>query len=557
MIPQETQPTTEVLSVDLSQITDNPNNPRAKVTPLGVQGLADSIASVGLLQLPVVVRTGPESYELRAGHRRVAALRVLEGQGLRSGSVDVCLREDSEGLVLPLEIALAENGQREGLDAFAEAAALAEVLRERGGSLADAATRLGRSPKWVARRANLLRFSPAVRELLSQLEGFRSWPPAWLEEIALLAPSHQADLFLDEDAPGRDWANDIRSIDDLRAAIRFELRTLAHATWELDSTEVIASLDPAQPTPACSVCPMASHNLSASSDLFGDLVEGDAAELASAVCTDGSCYDLKAEAVLRNLIRSAQKKHGAALLIEWGAEIKWSERRRLANALEDITPTVRDSCVLKSIPKKNGGRPTLALFGKRLGKISYRLPYDSLPSRAGTTAAKPKPTIEDRVRSLAKRRTKALLQNLCDCVSTFAPESELLNVDDLLRLVLAFGTSPLSVWDLRERESSRLEFLSPLSVETQRDWLWPVLEENILNLLKNAAYNREPSDLEEGRVVSIALGLDWMDLLADAAATIPVPKGLSRELDKEEGGAGSALLLELFPAPTDIEGTEL
>lgn len=142
---------TNVRVVDLH--TD-PDNPREHLD--GIEELADTIKSVGLLQPPVVRRHGGHLV-IVAGHRRIAALRLLKWT-----HVDVLIR----GEMRPdhvLAAMLIENGQRQDLDPIEEARGYRQ-LAQMGLTHTEIAARVGRSAATVATRLALLDLPPDEQE---------------------------------------------------------------------------------------------------------------------------------------------------------------------------------------------------------------------------------------------------------------------------------------------------------------------------------------------------------------------------------------------------------
>lgn len=94
--------------IELGQIRPNPHQPRSSFDEEALEGLADSIRSVGVLQ-PVVVRPDPEGgYFLVAGERRWRAARRA---GLTQIPAVIRSGEDAAWLTE----ALVENLQRSDL----------------------------------------------------------------------------------------------------------------------------------------------------------------------------------------------------------------------------------------------------------------------------------------------------------------------------------------------------------------------------------------------------------------------------------------------------------
>jgi len=147
--PRQLTPRPGALRVALSEISPDPDNPRGQVGD--VEGLAESIEEVGLLQ-PLTVRPNPAGgWILVGGHRRLAAVRQLGHTHV--DVVVVRLRHDQLRVA-----ALIENLQREPLDPMSQARALNEIATEMGSEFSRAAlaTRLGVGKSWVSDRLDLL-----------------------------------------------------------------------------------------------------------------------------------------------------------------------------------------------------------------------------------------------------------------------------------------------------------------------------------------------------------------------------------------------------------------
>lgn len=144
--------------VSINDIRPNPQQPRRRFDPEGLQELAASIAAYGILQ-PITVRQQGTGFELVAGERRWRAARIA---GLRQVP---CLlaRVDEEDAAL---LALIENLQRRDLDYMEEASAIARLLQRYGLSQQQAAEKLGRSQSAVANKLRLLRLEEPVVDAL-------------------------------------------------------------------------------------------------------------------------------------------------------------------------------------------------------------------------------------------------------------------------------------------------------------------------------------------------------------------------------------------------------
>lgn len=94
-------------NIKIAEIQLSPNQPRKIFDAIELQGLADSIEEIGLLQ-PISVRNTANGYELIAGERRLKAHQILKKQTIEAIIIDVS--EDDVAL-----LTLAENLKREDL----------------------------------------------------------------------------------------------------------------------------------------------------------------------------------------------------------------------------------------------------------------------------------------------------------------------------------------------------------------------------------------------------------------------------------------------------------
>jgi ParB family chromosome partitioning protein len=150
----------ELRELPIELIKPNPNQPRTRIDPDSLAGLASSIEANGIVQ-PLLVRPLADgSYELIAGERRWRAAQVA---GLPK--VPAVIRDQE--LAERLQVALIENMVREDLNPVDEARACAALVEELGLSKEDLARRVGRSRPAVS---NLIRLLDLPDEALDLLE---------------------------------------------------------------------------------------------------------------------------------------------------------------------------------------------------------------------------------------------------------------------------------------------------------------------------------------------------------------------------------------------------
>ena len=153
--------------ISLAKLTPSPANVRRTGAGAGIEALAASIQAHGLLQ-SLVVRPKPGSggqatgrYEVVAGARRLAALKLLAKQKRITKGVSIpCRVLDGEG-VDGSEASLAENVVRLDMHPADQFEAFAG-LYERGAGIEDIAARFGVSAHTVRQRLRLAVVSPVL-----------------------------------------------------------------------------------------------------------------------------------------------------------------------------------------------------------------------------------------------------------------------------------------------------------------------------------------------------------------------------------------------------------
>ncbi len=150
----------ELRELPIELIKPNPDQPRTKIDPEALAGLASSIEANGVVQ-PLLVRPLPDgSYELIAGERR---WRAAQAAGL--AKVPAIVRDQE--LAERMQVALIENMVREDLNPIDEARACAALVDDLGLSKEDLGRRVGRSRPAIS---NLIRLLDLPDEALALLE---------------------------------------------------------------------------------------------------------------------------------------------------------------------------------------------------------------------------------------------------------------------------------------------------------------------------------------------------------------------------------------------------
>ncbi|MCX4784491.1 ParB/RepB/Spo0J family partition protein [Streptomyces sp. NBC_01264] len=184
-----------VTELSLDRISPNPDNPRDTLGD--IEGLASSLAEIGLVQAITVAtveaylneRPGREDeladgaqYVVIDGHRRLAAAHEAGIESIRI-TVNDALAATDEKL---LEAAFVANAQRENLTDLEEANALSQLVKLYG-SQHKAAKRLGVTQPYISQRLSLLALAP---DLQADLEAGRR-KVEHVRGLAKLTPEEQ------------------------------------------------------------------------------------------------------------------------------------------------------------------------------------------------------------------------------------------------------------------------------------------------------------------------------------------------------------------------------
>lgn len=148
-----------VVTLRLSEIEPNRNQPRTNFDEEALAELADSIAKHGLIQ-PIVVRpTSSGAYQIVAGERRWRACRMANIH-----EVPVVIKELDDQKYF--EIALIENLQREDLNAVEEAQGYRTLIDAYGLTQEQVAESVGKSRSAISNSLRLLNLNNNALEAL-------------------------------------------------------------------------------------------------------------------------------------------------------------------------------------------------------------------------------------------------------------------------------------------------------------------------------------------------------------------------------------------------------
>ena len=151
----------QILMIPQGDILPNPNQPRKRFDYDELEGLAQSIRANGILQ-PLIVRALENGkYELVAGERRLRAARLT---GLTKVPCVVSDISETDSAIF----AVLENLQRQDLDYFEEAEALAILGSDYHMGQHELCKKLGNAQSTISNKLSLLKLSDEMRYQISR-----------------------------------------------------------------------------------------------------------------------------------------------------------------------------------------------------------------------------------------------------------------------------------------------------------------------------------------------------------------------------------------------------
>ena len=151
------------ITLKISQIEPNKNQPRTEFDQEKLETLSESIKKYGILQPIVVKKQENGFYQIIAGERRWRAAKLA---GLAKVPVIIKDFDDQE----TMEIALIENLQREDLNPFEEARGYRELMDIFSLTQEQVAQKVGKSRSAVANSVRLLSLCDEIKEMVLNKE---------------------------------------------------------------------------------------------------------------------------------------------------------------------------------------------------------------------------------------------------------------------------------------------------------------------------------------------------------------------------------------------------
>ncbi len=152
----EASGSSSISEVDLDKIIPNPDQPRRAFNEEGLQELAASIRSIGVIQPVTLRKLDDDRYQIIAGERRYRASQMA---GLTSIPAYIKIADEDE----TMEMALIENIQREDLNSIEIALAYQTLIKTLSLTQEQLSERVGKKRATVANYLRLLKLPAEVQ----------------------------------------------------------------------------------------------------------------------------------------------------------------------------------------------------------------------------------------------------------------------------------------------------------------------------------------------------------------------------------------------------------
>ena len=152
----QTEGSSAINEIPISQITPNPDQPRQNFDEVALEELATSIRELGIIQPLTLRSTGENSYQIISGERRYRAALLA---GLETVPAYIRTANDSE----VTEMALIENIQREDLNAIEIALTFRKLIDQYHLTQERLSERIGKKRATIANFLRLLKLPAEVQ----------------------------------------------------------------------------------------------------------------------------------------------------------------------------------------------------------------------------------------------------------------------------------------------------------------------------------------------------------------------------------------------------------
>jgi ParB family transcriptional regulator, chromosome partitioning protein len=187
----------KLIEIDVEKIEENPHQPRLEINSSELEELANSIKENGLIQPISVNKIGNDNYEVVAGHRRLAACKLLKNKTIKAIVLSEMTKNDAGYDLKMASLALVENLQRKDLNVIETAISISNLLNLGiYKSQVDLAKSIGKQRIYVTKCLSILKLHPTIVADLSQNKSIKDLDALYfLQKIS--NPESQVEKYFD------------------------------------------------------------------------------------------------------------------------------------------------------------------------------------------------------------------------------------------------------------------------------------------------------------------------------------------------------------------------
>lgn len=472
--------------VPLGDLIPTPENNRRKPLPTDrdIKELAKSIKNLGQ-HTPGIARPHPKKkgkYDLRAGARRYCA-SVLAGKK----HMPILIKEnmtDQEAL----ETTITENMQREDLTPIEEARGI-DMLHTKGWDTKTIAAHIGKSEKWVQRRARLINISPKWIKLCENR--LSQWSVSHMEIISRLEPAAQNEFL----KKGRFWDSD--SVRELESKVSEYTKVIGKAIFDTGMN-------------SCEDCQKRSGYYPG---LFDN--NGDKKDIKRQRCLDKTCWDKRTKFKIKLIEGNLRENHPDVVLV---THETWDRCR--------LTDEERDRGVLpkrefnSSIKKNKKAVPAMDVNTGGVTWVTLKTKENGSGQRAPGT---PTP-LKDRRDKVNRRRNFWIITNIIESLEGKKKALQTVALPshrEMVMIAVTWGVKGYGAGDWYKTPTwGRYDKFIAMTPAKQEKELWATVGKT---LIENINCSYDPRVKQAKKVCSLC-GLTWNDFSKAAKKEIPNPK---------------------------------
>jgi ParB/RepB/Spo0J family partition protein len=513
----------KLMAVPVGKVIPCPWNPRNIVadSPKIIE-LSKSMKAHGQLQ-PGVGRPGKgDTIELLAGRRRFEAVKLA---GIPTLLLIVSDLDDHAAK----DVTVLENMQRDDLTPLEEAAGV-QTLLDDDRDPAEVAEKMGKTPQWIMRRAQLTKLIPAM---VKKIENGLLWNIAHMEMVARLSVEQQAEI-----AKLADYVYENGAINRYVSAMTMRLKS---AAWKTDDSTLCPKAG------SCDSCPKRSSH---QPGLFDDEMDPEKIK-ADDTCLDASCFQAKNIAHANRKITETVNAGKKAVRI---SDQYTPSDKTLIGSMEYSeckkgTPGAVLAFVMESHTKADIGKQMYVTLRKNGSAAAKQ-------KAGGKDAKKVEPSFKDRMAVLTLRRQAHALEAVSNAVATAKAPCEKWNTMELLfRLVCIFGCerdwhSPMKAYSenpdtILKSDGNAPDKFNALFATSKTEnrthpfqFVWCGVKQALSCRVKIESQHQINAErLAWAEACCEVIGHKWSDYITAAEKAIPMSKALAAQAEHQKTSA--------------------